>query len=293
MSATPAGSEKTSQQRKSLVGRIFGSTSKADDTGNDPTDLVTLVSPVSPVDGILKTGKLMKKGMGSFYRPWTNRKFILNVDCTLSYYDEAKGIPPLGTLDITDASVTLLASHEADGRDFSFMIAGLKSSNNKQSPLLLSAESQAEAASWISALKKCINDRSLINAAQSQPQEQVQVQKLPVGNIAYDEFEEDVEDEDEDDEYEDGDEYEYEYEDGDEDEYDFGNDNDGNYDYGNQVAENQVTEENQDDGLHSPGNALRKKKRSKKRLKKKAVKPAEDIDSCICATCGTFVHDSM
>jgi hypothetical protein len=33
-----------------------------------------------------KTGFMMKKGMGYFYRPWARRYFVLDLDHSLTYY---------------------------------------------------------------------------------------------------------------------------------------------------------------------------------------------------------------
>ena len=53
--------------------------------------------------------------------------------------------------------MTTIPPSDADGKDFSFMISGLKSKNRIS--LVLSAESQEEATSWIKCLNKCINDQ--------------------------------------------------------------------------------------------------------------------------------------
>ena len=109
------------------------------------------------VEDIRKTGILLKKGMGTIYRPWTIRKFTLSAYATLRYYDNESG-SLLGELDLTSASVMPLSSDQADGKNFSFMISGLNANNKKKSPLILSAQSQEEADSWVTSLTKYIND---------------------------------------------------------------------------------------------------------------------------------------
>jgi hypothetical protein len=102
----------------------------------------------------LKFGILLKKGMGTVYRPWSRRYFALGVDFTLKYYDEDNKLK--GTLKLRGASVKPIPKESADGRDFAFEIFNLDPSNDKGSSLIVAAESQKDMVDWISHIKMCI-----------------------------------------------------------------------------------------------------------------------------------------
>ena len=95
-----------------------------------------------------KRGYLLKKGMGKFYKPWSLRHFILEVNQVLSYFagEEIKGV-----LTLDGASVRELSQDQADGKMYAFEIYNLniaKLSKFKSQNMLLAASSKQERDMW-------------------------------------------------------------------------------------------------------------------------------------------------
>ena len=106
----------------------------------------------------LKEGTLVKKGMGSFFRTWKERRFVLRSDFTLSYFDN-KDVEK-GCLTLDGASVRAIPPTSADGRAHAFEIYDLPEENGKKAKsLILQAKSDQESMEWIDAVRKCLADQ--------------------------------------------------------------------------------------------------------------------------------------
>lgn len=114
-----------------------------------------------------RSGWLQKKGLGTLYRPWKRRLFVLDMDHTLTYYagssssSSSSGSSRLllkGCLKLHGAAVRHVVSAQADGRECAFEIFNLHLSNSnirRGTTLKLQAETQTEAREWVEALGLC------------------------------------------------------------------------------------------------------------------------------------------
>lgn len=99
-----------------------------------------------------KKGFLAKKGMGNFFRPWTIRQVVLDVNQVLSYYDEKNVLK--GDIKLAGASVRTLSPPQADGREFAFEIFDIPETKRTQGQsLILAASYAAERTDWVRCLE--------------------------------------------------------------------------------------------------------------------------------------------
>ena len=101
--------------------------------------------------GALKEGFLLKKGMGFLFRPWRNRRIIIDKKNNFHYYD---GNILRGNFCLEGKNIRHLTPEEADGRKYAFEISNI---SNKQSPLILAAASEQEADDWVDCMIKATN----------------------------------------------------------------------------------------------------------------------------------------
>ena len=100
-----------------------------------------------------KEGVLNKKGMGTFYRPWAERNFVLSADHRLAYFDPQKNVQR-GNLKIHGGKVRRVEPGEADGRRFAFELYNLEA--KKKSSLIMQASSDEEVDAWMNCLNAAL-----------------------------------------------------------------------------------------------------------------------------------------
>jgi hypothetical protein len=98
--------------------------------------------------GVVKEGYLLKKGMGYLFRPWRNRRILIDKKNNLQYYD---GNILKGDFCLEGKNIRHLTPAEADGRKYAFEISNI---SNKQNPLVLAASSEQEADDWVDCMIK-------------------------------------------------------------------------------------------------------------------------------------------
>lgn len=111
-------------------------------------------------NGYIKTGILLKKGMGKMMRPWALRTIVLFRGARLCYYDgnitNKENLK--GDLSLVGASVHFVTPEKAEGRENAFQIINIPNVKSHQNNiLLLSASSQDEAQDWVEALEVAIS----------------------------------------------------------------------------------------------------------------------------------------
>ena len=135
-----------------------------------------------------KQGLLMKKGMGALYRPWKERKCLLDVDSTFGYYDDRDSLRGLITL--AEAVVNLVSPESADGHQFAFEIkrgSVLESGSSslfRSDSLLLAASSEEEAVEWCACLRVAAVLSASVSVTSTQPQQLMSIRSQTTGSVA-------------------------------------------------------------------------------------------------------------